>query len=100
MDSGQPYAQTRGDIFNAFMTGGYHNSAYDRISLELYNHTNYQKTVSMTALPVYYLEPNSRVYINDHVTNTVGDYMIQNISVPYAVGSVMSVTASECTIKR
>ena len=100
MDSGQPYAQTRGDIFNAFMTGGYHNSAYDRISLELYNHTNYQKTVSMTALPVYYLEPNSRVYINDHVTNTVGDYMIQNMSIPYEVGSVMSVTASECTIKR
>lgn len=100
MDSGQPYAQTRGDIFNAFMTGGYHNSAYDRISLELYNHTNYQNTVSMTALPVYYLEPNSRVYINDHVTNTVGDYMIQNMSIPYAVGSVMSVTASECTIKR
>lgn len=100
MDAGQPYAQARGDIFNAFQTGGYHNSAYDRISLELYNHTSYQKVVSLTALPVYYLEPNVRVTINDNVTRTYGDFMIQNLSIPLAVGSVMSVTLNQCTIKR
>ena len=100
MASGQPYAQTRGEIFNAFMTGGYHNSAWDRVTLELYSHTTYQKTLSLTALPVYYLEPNVRVYINDETTQTKGDYMIQSISIPLNIGSVMSVTCNECTIKR
>lgn len=100
MSSGQPYAQTRGDVYNAFATGGYHNSAYDAITLDLYNHTTYQRTISMTALPVFYLEPNLRVTINDKVTNTYGDFMIQNMSVPLAIGSVMSVTLNECTIKR
>lgn len=100
MASGQPYAQTRGEVFNAFMTGGYHNSAWDRVTLELYSHTTYQKTLSLTALPVYYLEPNVRVYINDEVTQTKGDYMIQSISIPLNIGSVMSVTCNECTIKR
>lgn len=100
MASGQPYAQTRGEVFNAFMTGGYHNSAWDRVTLELYSHTTYQKTLSLTALPVYYLEPNIRVYINDEATQTKGDYMIQSISIPLNIGSVMSVTCNECTIKR
>lgn len=100
MASGQPYAQTRGEVFNAFMTGGYHNSAWDRVTLELYSHTTYQKTLSLTALPVYYLEPNVRVYINDEATQTKGDYMIQSISIPLNIGSVMSVTCNECTIKR
>lgn len=100
MSAGQPYAQTRGDVYNAFATGGYHNSAYDAITLDLYNHTTYQRTISMTALPVFYLEPNLRVTINDKVTNTYGDFMIQNMSVPLAIGSVMSVTLNECTIKR
>ena len=100
IDSGQPYAQTRGEVFNAFLTGGYHNGAYDRICSELYLHTTYQKTISLTAIPNYYLEPNSRVRINDTVTNTFGSFMIQNISLPLNVGSVMSVTLSECTIQR
>lgn len=100
MASGQPYAQTRGEVFNAFMTGGYHNSAWDRVTLELYSHTTYQKTLSLTALPIYYLEPNVRVYINDEATQTKGDYMIQSISIPLNIGSVMSVTCNECTIKR
>lgn len=100
IDSGQPYAQTRGEIFNAFLTGGYHNGAYDRICSELYLHTTYQKTVSLTAIPNYYLEPNSRVRINDTVTNTFGSFMIQNISLPLDVGSVMSVTLNECTLQR
>ena len=100
MASGQPYAQTRGEVFNAFITGGYHNSAWDRVTLELYSHTTYQKTLSLTALPVYYLEPNVRVYINDETTQTKGDYMIQSISIPLNIGSVMSVTCNECTIKR
>ena len=100
IDSGQPYAQTRGDIYAAFATGGYHNSAYDKITLELYNHTTYQRTLSFTALPVFYLEPNSRVTMNDNTTRTYGDFMVQNLSIPLAIGSLMSGSCNECEIKR
>lgn len=100
IDSGQPYAQTRGEIFRAFATGGYSNGAYDIICSELYQHTTYQTTLSLTALPNYWLEPNSRVRISDNVTKTFGNYMVQNISLPLDVGSVMSITANECVIQR
>lgn len=100
IDQGQPYAQTRGEIFQAFFTGGYSNGAYARICAELYSHTTYQKTISITAIPNYYLAPNSRVRISDNSTQTFGSFMIQNISIPLDVGSVMSVTLNECIQQR
>ena len=99
-NSGQPWAQTSGEIFKAFTTGGYHNGAYDYICSELYTHTIYQTTISMTAIPNYWIEPNSRIRIADNATKTFGNYMIQNISLPLDVGSVMSITANECVIQR
>lgn len=100
IDQGQPYAQTRGEIFQAFSTGGYSNGAYARICAELYSHTTYQKTISITAIPNYYLAPNSRVRMSDNSTQTFGSFMIQNISIPLDVGSVMSVTMNECIQQR
>ena len=99
-NSGQPWAQTPGEIFKAFTTGGYHNGAYDYICTELYTHTTYQTTISITAIPNYWIEPNSRIRTADNATKTFGNYMIQNISLPLDVGSVMSVTANECVIQR
>ena len=99
-NSGQPWAQTPGEIYKAFSTGGYHNGAYDYICTELYTHTTYQTTISMTAIPNYWIEPNSRIRIADNATKTFGNYMIQNISLPLDVGSVMSITANECVIQR
>lgn len=93
---GQPFTQVRPEIYWAFATGGYKNGAFDKIKYELYLHTNYQKTVTITALPVFYLEPNVRIDINDKSTNTYDDFMLQNISFALGAGNIMSVTANEC----
>ena len=92
---GQSYCQLKGDIYYTLATGGTKNGAFDQIKYELYLHTNYQKTLSITALPAFYLEPNSRVNINDKSTNTYGDYMITSITIPLGPGNLMSVSCSE-----
>jgi hypothetical protein len=92
---GQPFTQVRGDVFSGFYTGGYKNGAFDQIKYELYLHTNYQKTLSLTSLPVFYLEPNSRVTINDKSTNTYGSFVIKTLSIPLGPGNMMATTASE-----
>lgn len=94
--NGQPFTQVRGDIFYNFATGGYKNGAFDQIKYELYIHTNYQKTLSLVAIPNFYLMPNTRVTLNDKTTNTYGDFVIQNITLPLGPGGNMSVTCSEC----
>lgn len=49
---GQPYTQVSEDIYNSFRLGGYKNSAFVQLQYELYLHTNYQKTVSISAIPI------------------------------------------------
>lgn len=93
---GQPYCQIRENIYNALFTGGYKNGAFDQIKYQLYLHTNYQKTASVTSLPAFYLEPNSRSFINDTSTNTQGEFMIQSITLPFGAGNSMSTTLSQC----
>ena len=93
---GQPYSQVKSNIYQALATGGFKNGAFDQIKYQLYLHTNYQKTLSLSALPVLYLEPNSRVEINDATTNAQGDFMVQSISIPLGAGNSMSVTLNQC----
>lgn len=96
MAKGQPYTQVKSEIFYSFRTGGYKNSAFDEIKYQLYLHTNYQKSLSLVTLPVFYLMPNTRVTLNDKTTNTYGDYMVSSISMSLGASGNMSVTCSEC----
>lgn len=93
--NGHPWTQVHEDIYSNLAIGGYSNSAYEKIRYELFYHSNYQKTVSLTSIPVYYLEPNNRVVINDASTNTYGDFMVQNINLTFGPGANMAVTLSE-----
>ena len=97
IQNGQPYTQVRNDLYFGFTVGGYSNSCYEQIKYELFVHTNYQKTLSIMALPAWYLEPNTRVTVNDKSTNTYGDYMVTNITLPLGASAAgMSVIANEC----
>lgn len=91
----QPWIQVPNDVFSNMITGGYKNSAYEALRYELFAHTKYQKVVSITALPAFYLEPNSRVEVSERTTNTYGDFMVQNISLTLGPGANMSVSLNE-----
>lgn len=94
-DNGMPYTQVRGEIFYNLATGGYKNGAFDQVKYELYLHTTYQNSVSITGLPVFYLEPNSRIELNDTSTNTYGDYNLNTISIPLGPGNAMTVSCNQ-----
>jgi len=47
------------------MNGGVLKSAYEEIRKELYQYTNYNEQISLTVLPIYYLEPNTRITVRD-----------------------------------
>ena len=95
IDNYYPWAIVDDKIYNKLLTGGYKNAAFDQIKYELYLHTRYQKSVSMNSIPVFYLEPNSRVTIDDIITNTYGDYVVQSINITLGPGANMSITCNE-----
>ena len=91
----QPWVQVPNNIYSDLVIGGYLNSAYEALRYELFSHTKYQKVVSLTAIPVFYLEPNSRVSLSDYSTNTFGDFMVQNINLSLGPGANMTVSLNE-----
>lgn len=94
-DNGMPYTQVRGEVFYNLATGGYKNGAFDQVKYELYLHTTYQNSVSITGLPVFYLEPNSRIELNDASTNTYGDYNLNTLSIPLGPGNAMTISCNQ-----
>lgn len=91
---GQTYIQCQHDIFQGFVTGGYYNAAFDQIKLLLYQYTTFQNTISIQCMPIFYLDANSRIHIDDKTTNTFGDFIIQSISLPLGSGQTMSISCS------
>lgn len=87
--------QVTDSFYNNFATGGLKQSAYDQIKYDLQIYTTYQNTVSVTARPCFYLEPNVRACLQDESTGTVGDYVIKTISIPLGAGNNMSVSLSK-----
>lgn len=96
---GQDYIQVDQSIFDLLAVGGTQNSCYQRITQMLYQSTNMNETISIASIPIYYLEPNTRITVNDDAVGVHGDYMMQSISLPLDVDSTMSISAYKCLQK-
>ena len=94
-DIAETVIQVTNAFYKNFATGGFKHSAYEQIKYDLQQYTSYQNTVSITAIPCFYLEPNTRVELKDHSTNTFGDYVVRSISIPLGAGNNMSVSMSK-----
>jgi hypothetical protein len=46
-------------------------------------------------LPIYYLEPNTRIYVFDDKTGIEGDYIVRDITIPLTYNGTMSITATK-----
>lgn len=90
----QEYAQVRSEIYVMLLNGGALRSAYDEIKKELYQYTNYNEQISLTTLPIYYLEPNVRITVRDNQSGIYGDYMVKSISLPLDINGTMSLSCT------
>ena len=56
----------------------------------MYQHTMGTETLSITSIPIYYLEPNTRIYIEGY-----GDYTLDKISYSLNYNGTMSLTGTK-----
>ena len=92
---GQEFVQVDPAIYSMLYEGGSAKSAYEEIKKQLYQYTSYNEQVSLTTLPIYYLEPNTRITIRDTSTDIYGDYMINSISLPLGTNETMSISCTK-----
>ena len=91
---GQDYIQVTGTIYNLLATGGTQNSAFERVKELIYQYTSYNESITLQCLPIYYLDVNQRITVNDSKSNIYGDYMINSISIPLNISSMMTISAT------
>lgn len=96
---GQKCTQIPSAYYNLFDIGGILNSCFEKIKDLLYQYTHVNNTISITTLPIYYLEPNTRITVEDKAAGIYGDYIIQSISLPLDISSTMNINAYQALQK-
>lgn len=70
-------------------------NAKDKLSELLYKHGYCVDSTTITTIPIYYLEPNTRIYIQDEKTGLQGDYIASKFTIPLTYNGTMSITATK-----
>ena len=93
-DSGYRYFQiSAADGFNMFSISAQGKSAKDEIDTLLYNHSYTTESVTISCVPIYYLQPNVRIAVHDDKTGINGEYIISKMNIPLSYNGTMSINA-------
>ena len=83
------------DIETMFSISAQGKNAKERLDELLYQHSYCIENISITAIPIYHLQLNSRIYINDKKSGLSGDYIVNKITLPLNYNGTMSITATK-----
>ena len=98
-ERGQAWLAVPASIYNKLVAGGYLYSCYQMIRQLLHTYVGYNETVTLNCVPLYFLQPNTRIYIKDIDSNIDGNYMINSISFSLDAGSLMNITCTRALQK-
>ena len=70
-------------------------STKDVLDTMLYNYSYCPESVSITSLPIYYLEPNTRILIYDENSKINGEYIMTKYTLSLTYNGTMSITATK-----
>lgn len=80
---------------NMFSISAQGKSAFDKLDNWLYTYACCTESISMTSLPVYYLQPNTRIFVRDSNSGIEGEYIVTRISLPLTYNGTMSISANK-----
>lgn len=83
-----------GGLINYFTVSSQSKSAKETLDSKVYEKTYYQESITISCLPIYYLEPNTRIKVINNESGISGNYIIKSISVPLEHSGTMSITAT------
>ena len=60
----------------------------------MYQFTNFSEVITVNCMPIYHLEPNTLIRVEDEYTDINGVYMITSYNLPLSINSgTMSINA-------
>lgn len=72
-----------------------YKSAKDRLDELLYQNSYCIENITITSAPIYYLEPNTRIFVRDDQSKINGEYIVSRYTIPLTYNGTMSITANK-----
>lgn len=70
-------------------------SVKDKLDELLYQYSYCTENISINSIPIYHLQPNTRIFIQDDKTKINGEYIIHKLTIPLTYNGTMSIQASK-----
>ena len=99
LKTGYTYIQLKDSMQNYFSISPQGVSAQDKLDDLLYNNTYCIESINIAAIPIYYLEPNTRIFVKDNKSKINGEYIVSKISLPLTFNGTMQITATKAVAK-
>ena len=93
--TGYTFIQLTPSLENYFTISAQGKSAKDELDNLLYQHTYATETVNLTAVPIYYLQPNTRIFVKDDNTGINGEFIVSKITVPLQYNGTTAITTTK-----
>lgn len=90
----QAWYQVSEDIYDNLIGGGTLYSCYEQIKQTLQEYVGYNQNISIQTLPVYFLQPNTCIEVQDEVNNISGNYMINTMSFSLDSSGTLAINAT------
>ena len=91
---GQPYSNVDANVYATVSVGTIGYTAQEVARDLLYQYTNYNESITIQSIPIYYLDVNNRITVRDSRSNIYGDYIIKSISLPLGAETAMNISAT------
>lgn len=91
----EKYFCVTGEIYNELLLGSYENSAYELLRSALHEYLSYNNNINITTIPVYHLDVNQRITVENEEADIHGDYIINNITIPLELDAQMTINARQ-----
>ena len=92
--TGYTFVQLTSSMENYFTISAQGKSAKDELDNLLYQHTYATESVNLTAVPIYYLQPNTRIFVKDDNTGINGEFIVSKITVPLQYNGTTAITTT------
>lgn len=93
-DEGQAYSNVTDSVYKSLSIGTAGYSAQEVMRDLLYQHTSYNESINLTTVPIFHLDVNTRITVEDENSNIHGDFIIKSLSIPLGGQGAMNITAT------
>ena len=87
--------QASSNMLNLLTISAQGKSAKEVLDDLLYQHLYFSEAINISSIPIYHLEPNTKIKIQDKISEVSGEYILSRITIPLTYNGIMSITGNK-----